>query len=423
MEPTVLSPESIKALTPKRLAGDGGLDGWYPYYAGFSSRFARSALATLNLPNNALVLDPWVGSGTSVHSAQELGCRGVGVDLNPFAVLVTKAKLASQADTTEIEEVAHSLASAWTSVRTTRAYSSDPLSEWLPPRVGSCLRYAMSLLGCPRNSPRSATAISPASAFLVAALAAVGRELAGKRPSSNPTWVRPGAQRGVRAATLTTRFLQKVSAGTPLLSSTPRKRLSSVSIGDSRHLRFGADTVDAVLTSPPYCTRIDYAVKTGFELALLGTEREAVDTLRRDLMGTTALRTRRGAVIPETWATEVRTLLAGVRSHPTHRSSQYYFPNLLQYFADAHASLGEINRVLKPGARALLVLQTSYYKEIEISLPELFVAMGRIAGLHGEVVVEVPLGRVMTTINTSSNRYRKRTRYREAVVLLQKPKC
>jgi hypothetical protein len=41
-------------------------------------------------------------------------------------------------------------------------------------------------------------------------------------------------------------------------------------MGDCWSLPLDAESVDLVITSPPHCARIDYAVKTKFELAVMG---------------------------------------------------------------------------------------------------------------------------------------------------------
>lgn len=62
---------------------------WYP------GRFVSQLPATiigLLAPSGGTVLDPFVGSGTTLVEAQRLGRRGIGVDLNPIACLVSRAK-------------------------------------------------------------------------------------------------------------------------------------------------------------------------------------------------------------------------------------------------------------------------------------------------------------------------------------------
>lgn len=202
-----------------------------------------------------------------------------------------------------------------------------------------------------------------------------------------------------------------------LLPSRPSPILAR--LGDARALKLRDSCVDVVLTSPPYCTRIDYAKQTSFELAALARlgERQAI-CLRKELMGTTSLRdTSPGIQLPRS----VRAVLERIRVHGSHRSAEYYYPNFRQYFEDAFRGVREIARVTRSGGRAILVLQNSYYKEIPIRLSDLFCELGRSAGLVSQVIVRKDVPRAMTSVNTRARKYRATRKYSEDLVLMEKP--
>ncbi|HEY4069187.1 MAG TPA: DNA methyltransferase, partial [Burkholderiaceae bacterium] len=56
-------------------------DRLFPYYAGYSKRFAVNFLRSLELAPSSVVFDPWNGSGTTTRAASELGLHAVGCDL------------------------------------------------------------------------------------------------------------------------------------------------------------------------------------------------------------------------------------------------------------------------------------------------------------------------------------------------------
>src|SRR4051812_47903094 len=60
----------------------------HPFPARMASDIALRACQ--NLPPGALVLDPMTGSGTVLRAASESGNRGVGLDLDPLAVLLSR---------------------------------------------------------------------------------------------------------------------------------------------------------------------------------------------------------------------------------------------------------------------------------------------------------------------------------------------
>ena len=64
---------------------------FYRYPARFSPRFVRAAIAAFTSPGD-VILDPFVGGGTTVAEAMLMGRRSVGADINPLAVFVARTK-------------------------------------------------------------------------------------------------------------------------------------------------------------------------------------------------------------------------------------------------------------------------------------------------------------------------------------------
>ena len=77
---------------------------FYTYPAGFSPKFVESAIKTFT-KKKELVLDPFMGGGTSLIEAIRLNRKIVGIDLNPIAYFVTKVKITklSKAQINKIE--------------------------------------------------------------------------------------------------------------------------------------------------------------------------------------------------------------------------------------------------------------------------------------------------------------------------------
>ena len=64
---------------------------FYRYPARFSPEFARAAIECFSEPGD-LVLDPFVGGGTTLVEALALGREGIGVDISSLAEFVTRVK-------------------------------------------------------------------------------------------------------------------------------------------------------------------------------------------------------------------------------------------------------------------------------------------------------------------------------------------
>ena len=69
----------------------GSTHRFYTYPAGFSPVFVEAAIKSLTKKND-LVLDPFIGGGTTLIEALRAKRKVVGIDLNPIATFVTKVK-------------------------------------------------------------------------------------------------------------------------------------------------------------------------------------------------------------------------------------------------------------------------------------------------------------------------------------------
>ena len=65
----------------------------YPAMMVPATQYAVIQVVADTLPQRAWAMDPFMGSGTSLMSCLEFGFRVFGQDINPLAVLLTKAKV------------------------------------------------------------------------------------------------------------------------------------------------------------------------------------------------------------------------------------------------------------------------------------------------------------------------------------------
>lgn len=80
------------------------MHGIYPYRGKISAIDAQNIIK--QLPKDGILLDPFCGSGTIVYEGQRHGLQSLGVDNNPLAVLLAKAKIHKEI-TDSLEECKH----------------------------------------------------------------------------------------------------------------------------------------------------------------------------------------------------------------------------------------------------------------------------------------------------------------------------
>jgi len=95
---TVASPKP--GPTDKNLFGH-----FVSHYASFSEQFALDAISNLSCCGQDVILDPFVGTGTTLSAATRLGLKSKGFDLSPFSVAVCKLRFAPQPSRSQFAQI------------------------------------------------------------------------------------------------------------------------------------------------------------------------------------------------------------------------------------------------------------------------------------------------------------------------------
>ena len=418
----------IEVENPKRNPQDStGRASWYPYYAGFSNKFAYSLLKSADLHDGDSILDPWNGGGTTTEAALTLGLPARGYDLNPVMVVIAKARALSSRIKNSLLPIAADIVAK--SMRTNSeatlqcSLAHDPLSTWF--RSESVLHIRQfetatkTLLVDEINPPdlrgSAVNQLSDLAAFFYTALFRSVRGFLRPFLSSNPTWIKkPKGESDkvtVEMADFQRAFQQEVSYMISTIDNGPYHNSITqpninIAVASSCSLPDPDDSLSLVLSSPPYCTRIDYAVATMPELAVLGYSLgEDFDQLRRRLIGSSTVPASVGQPSSR-WGKTCNAFLSAVNSHGSRASSTYYYKNHFQYFDTIFQSLAQIQRVLVPKGCCVLVVQDSYYKDIHNDLQRIFIEMGDCLGLHLKRRIDFNFNRSLERINAASRRYR-----------------
>lgn len=405
---------------PKRSQLDSPQSRWYPYYAGFSETFAETALSSARLGEDDWVLDPWNGSGTTTSRAISLGFNSYGFDLNPVMVIVAMARSLDPAEYPSLRPLSVDISSKARKAGEVR--EDDPLLTWLVPssvgavRAIECAiqRLLVNELTYARMRQMQLEKFSDLAAFFYVALFRVLRRVLSPFLTSNPTWtkmprtvkarLRPSGEE-IRAC-----FKRETEQMIPSLPAVRQRSGSGkkiFAVASSERLPMGNECVDFVLGSPPYCTRIDYAIATSVELSLLGySPNEEFNGLRRRLIGNTTVPKSSPSTTHELGTVCLR-FLEKLAEHPSKASSTYYLKNHLQYFHSIRASLAELSRVVKPNSCCVLVVQDSFYKDLHNDLPAIFIEIASKQGLALLGRRDFPLSRTMARVNPRVKDYRE----------------
>jgi DNA modification methylase len=227
----------------------------HPFPARMAPEVALDKIRLLTKPGD-VVLDPMCGSGTVVRLAADQGRHGIGVDLDPLAVLITRATCTpSWSDNLEARAKDVVRAAKRRSSGLPRWIEHDPetrlfVSYWFGhDQLADLSRLARVLLDRPRRDDPLRIAFSR----LIVTKDA-GASLARDTSHSRPHRVRDSNDFNVMDA-----YIDSARKLEALASPLAGARTPSVRRADARHLRFLKDrSIDLVVTSPPYLNAIDY---------------------------------------------------------------------------------------------------------------------------------------------------------------------
>ena len=413
----------------------------YHYYAGFSPEFVTDVLKSPDIKPNAIIMDPWNGSGTTTQVAMHRGFSAIGFDINPVMVIVAKAKLFN-CDTVikrSVSENLESLIRIASELRFERLFDEEPLESCLEPNSAECFRRLDRAIQFLMISDKydaiyareNLAHITREASYFYLALFKTLRKFLSSYVSSNPTWIKmPLTKRPrihVASEEIYKELRNQVHEMVDIINSCNDMKINidntlhiQIERASSELIPLQSSSIDLVISSPPYCTRIDYAIATSPELALLGCSMNGdLKNLRDRMIGTPTMINE----IPEVysdWGPTCRSFLNAVETHNSKASKSYYYRYYIQYFDSIYRSFLEIDRTLVETGKCLIVVQDSYYKDINNNLPMIFCEMADSLEWVTLDRLDFQIKQTMASRNSRTKKYRSSSTATESVLVFEK---
>ena len=342
----ITSPDELRS--PERIAktfasidwsftnGDTGFltHDLHPYPAKFIPQIPGCCIARLSLPGE-LVFDPFGGSGTTALEAVRMGRRALSTDANAVGTLIGRVKT-SNLDRNAAKEL-HAIRSFLTTYSTDLP---DPASlcnenadylpnipnidKWFPVTSRGELAAIRSRIAELKNEKACDIALLALSRIVLA----VSFQDSETRYSSKPHDIPQGETTKRYLAALDT-IIRNVMRTQPAL----RYSVCDFLTADTRKLvqgRYKPDSVDLIVTSPPYGNANDYHLYHRFRLLWLGHDPRQFGRIE-------------------------------IGSHLRHQKESSSFDT---YLAEMGQSLSGMHRLLKPGRYAVLVVGDAVYEKV-----------------------------------------------------------
>jgi DNA modification methylase len=381
----------------------------HPYKGKFHPKMVRALLNYVMPIDSGEALDNFAGSGTLLLESTLMGVHSIGVELNPLSVLMSKVKSESMSirPTTLKRGIAFltgELAKALDEYQTVVSGGTllvqrnfdlaqiEERKERIPKTVkdtfekGEVIHSVVLAQQIIEKSPLE----QPVKDFLLLGLSGAISDLARRTSQDFVTTL---------SDRLSWMYLRI------FLFSLLNKHLSIKSgksetyIGDARDMRncktlrrkqvsVEDNSIDAIVNSPPYSAALDYVRNDLPQLTSLDLA-ESLDQLQANMIGNPNLADYSDRRIDDTFRKEsfysrlpreARSALRGLVLGDRRREAMRVY----KFFKDMHLALLEIRRVLKPGAKAVIIIGNNHYKlnghYVEVKNDEIIAKMAEALG-------------------------------------------
>jgi len=398
---------------------------WYRFKEGFSRDLVHLLLGALG-PKVRVCLDPFAGSGTTPLTCQYLGIKCHSVEVNPFLYHVAKTKLSTrytvlgfrQAVATIKRSIRKQLNQEFPIPVMSTITRRNGNEQWLFSR--STLHAILALRSC-----FSMTG-SPYSGLFLVLLASILPDVGNTFKDGKCVRYKKDWQRRRRS---TQHVIDRFFARCDLINSDIdyiEERKETASSNASLCIRasaieslssFRTNSIDAVITSPPYLNSFDYTDVYMPELWALGFVKSYEDVrrlrektlrshvqvkwqLERHELGRTIARLVREVVGDgaEIWNSVIPEMIAG-------------------YFIDLRQILFELSRIIRPHGNLCVVVGTSSYNGVAIPTDLV------LAGIANDLGFEFEEMRIIRNLKTSTQQTRANgslPRLRESVLIFRR---
>ena len=400
-------PDSIFDTLKATLLADlnfHGADGsysthaWHPFPAKFPPQLPEFLIQRLSNPGD-IILDPMLGSGTTLIEAVRLGRRAVGCDIDPLARMISAAKL-THIDASEALQTGLDISSAAEDDcrkqrrKLQKAFNSrfdkktaDFIHYWfLPQHQLELLSLLQHIEELPHGGIREFLKVVYSSTIIAkSGGVSLARDLAHTRPHKDKEKT-PGStflefvkrlERSVAAISKDPLHRTAPSVSINGLTSTEAQGpCSQAEVHDATAANTGlqSESIDLIVTSPPYANNaIDYMRAHKFSLVWFGWKISDLGKIRAQYLGHDALTETEYNNLPK----QCEQTIASLTQRDDRKAD-----TLRRYFGEMAAVISEMHRVLKQGKPAVIVVGTSTLRGMDVQTHKGLASIGESYGFN-----------------------------------------
>jgi len=328
--------------------------GYHKYPAKFIPQIVSKLLLSYSSEGD-YILDPFGGCGTTLVESKLEKRNSIGVDINDVAVLISKTKI-SEINPIELEKSNKKILDYIKKVKIQKNYykfANERLKYWFKKEEYNSLMEIYKVIKKVRDTKIKlfyfccfSNILKNCSIWYSKSIKPM-RDLNKNIPNPNMIFTKH-----LNFMTLRNKeFFEK-------LNCRKKEKVSCIMVkGDARELDIKNDSIDLIITSPPYFTSYEYAELHQLSTLWLGFAKEMKE-IKNNFVGTSFRRLESGN-FQSNVANSIVTQLT--------KKNKCLAKNASNYFLDIQKSYAEMFRVLKGGGIACIILGNTEYKSIKIN--------------------------------------------------------
>jgi len=347
--------------------------GYHRYPAKFIPQLAARLIKELTIPGD-LVVDPFMGSGTTLVEAKILGRPSVGVDINPVAQLITQAKVTPIAPDildSHFSQLANEIwhienAPLFTVKETAVKYQAktpeiDRIAYWFRPEIKKKLSILFEKITNIKNDDVRTFFLCGFSHILkncsiwLQKSNKPTRDFKKQIPDAYNTFLKH-IKKMIKKNTEYWHILQKNYAIN--VSAQPL-------CADARAIPVDDGSASLVVTSPPYVTSYEYADLHQLS-ALWFNFTDRLSDFRQKFIGSSANGSELGVYQIDSELGE--EIIKDLNHNKTGKADE-----VAKYFSEMRESFIEMKRYLKRGGKVCIVIGDTSFKGVPVLNAEVFV--------------------------------------------------
>jgi len=333
--------------------------GYHRYPAKFIPQIV-SRLAEKYTKIGDLIVDPFSGCGTTLVESKVMGRPSIGVDINPVAVLITKAKI-TPIEPNKLEkefEILKNRLETYNNNTKVEAPEHDRIDYWFQSEEKRRLAFIFAEIAKLKDQDIK-------DLFYCAFSNILKNCSIWMQKSNKPTRdLKKKPSEPIKTFFRQTKLMLRGNAKFYELLEQKKylKVPCKVFCADARKIPTKNNTVDLIVTSPPYVTSYEYADLHQLTALWLEYTKDLTD-FRKRFIGT-SYHSKKDLILNSDIAEGIRNKLLQ-QSKKTADEVSTYFSEMNQVFT-------EMKRILKKGGKTCIVIGNTSLKGVEILNAEVF---------------------------------------------------